>query len=162
MELWIGRSFVMDAILEFDSLQSGMGLDINIDEIWEKEKVLGEAIFEMEDEEEALDSLLGAGFYLEHKVLIDSTLSTVERDFSVAFDAVSYLIQTSMPGDLVGTNGYIDTDGAIIWEVDGDSILSKDYVMYAESTVTNTWAWIVSGLFLAFVLISVILRMRKP
>jgi len=159
-ELWIGRSLVRDAILEFDSLQSELGSDINIEKVWEKEEVIGETIFEM-DEEEAIDSLLGEGFYQEHKVLIDSALAKVEDDFNIALEAVAYHIQTSMPGDIVGTNGYIDTDGAIIWEVDGDSILSRDYEMWAESTVSNTWAWIVSGVFLLFVALSFIIGVRR-
>jgi hypothetical protein len=39
--------------------------------------------------------------------------------------------------------------------------MTEPYEMWAESKTPNTWAWIVSGFFLAFVLTGVIVRIIK-
>jgi hypothetical protein len=66
-----------------------------------------------------------------------------------------------MPGKLIGTNGFIDSSQILLWPVKSDYFLTEPYEMWAESKSTNTWAWIVSGLFLAFVLTGVLLRIIK-
>ena len=49
----------------------------------------------------------------------------------------------------------------LLWPVKSDYFLTEPYEMWAESKITNPWAWIVSGLFLAFVLTGVMVRVRK-
>jgi hypothetical protein len=39
--------------------------------------------------------------------------------------------------------------------------MTEQYDMWAESKITNLWAWIASGLFLAFVFTGVIMRVIK-
>jgi hypothetical protein len=39
--------------------------------------------------------------------------------------------------------------------------MTEPYEMWAESKITNTWAWILSGLFLAFVLTGVVMGVIK-
>jgi hypothetical protein len=39
--------------------------------------------------------------------------------------------------------------------------MTEPYEMWAESKTSNTWTWIVSGIFLAFVLTGVIVRIIK-
>lgn len=159
-EYLLGRSLVKAAILELDTLIKASGDNsIDIKRIWEREMELGEIILE-EDVEDAIDSLYGAGFYDINQVIIDSSMSNLENKFEVAFEADAYLIQTKMPGEIVGTNGYIDTDGGILWEVNGDIMLSEDYTMWAESTVNNIWAWVISGLFILFALVGLFLRKK--
>ena len=66
-----------------------------------------------------------------------------------------------MPGKLTGTNGFIDSSKVLLWPVKSDYFLTEPYEMWAESKIPNTWAWIVSGLFLLFVLTGVIIRIIK-
>jgi len=160
-EYLLGRGLVKAAIQELDTLIKTSGDNsIDIARIWEREKELGQIILE-EDLEDAIDSLYGKGFYDINQVIIDSAMHMLENKFDVAMDAHAYLIQTKMPGEIIGTNGYIDTDGGILWEVNGDIILSKDYTMWAESTTTNKWSWIVTIVFLLFVVIGFIVRARR-
>jgi hypothetical protein len=49
----------------------------------------------------------------------------------------------------------------LLWPIKSDYFLSEPYEMWAESKIPNTWAWIVSGLFLAFVVTGVIVRVIK-
>ena len=55
-----------------------------------------------------------------------------------------------MPGNLTGTNGFIDSSRILLWPVKSDFFLTQKYEMWAESKVPNTWAWVVSGLFVVF------------
>ena len=66
-----------------------------------------------------------------------------------------------MPGKLIGTNGFIDSSHVLLWPVKSDYFMTEPYEMWAESKIPNRWAWIVSGLFLAFVLTGVIMRVIK-
>ena len=66
-----------------------------------------------------------------------------------------------MPGKLIGTNGFIDSTKKLIWPVTSDYFLTEPYEMWAESRTRNRWAWIVSGLFLIFVLSGVTIRTIK-
>jgi hypothetical protein len=66
-----------------------------------------------------------------------------------------------MPGKLTGTNGFIDNKKVLLWPVNSDYFMAENYEMWAESKVPNTWAWIVSGLFLVFVFTGVIMRIIK-
>lgn len=159
-EEWLVRSLVRAAIIELDSLLlESDNKSIDIASIWEKEDELGAIFLEMG--EEAIDTLFGVGYYEQNQALIDSSMNRLDKKLEVYMAMVDYLIQTKMPGELVGTNGYIDTEGGIIWEVDGDVILSKNYSMWAQSVVTNTWAWIVTIGFLLFVIIGFIIKARR-
>lgn len=56
--------------------------------------------------------------------------------------------------DLENTHG-------ILWSVMGDYFLTEDYTMWVESRVNNNFAWIISGLFLAFAMIGLIRYRQK-
>jgi hypothetical protein len=45
--------------------------------------------------------------------------------------------------------------------VKSDYFLTEPYEMWAESKIPNGWAWIVSGLFIVFVIAGVIFRIIK-
>ena len=64
----------------------------------------------------------------------------------------------TMPGRLMSTNGFPDSKHMLLWPVNSDYFVSEPYSMWAESKTTNTWAWAVTGLFLAFVTAGLILK----
>jgi hypothetical protein len=66
-----------------------------------------------------------------------------------------------MPGEIIGTNGFIDSTKTLSWPVHSDFFMTEPYVMFAESKIPNRWAWIVSGIFLLFVLAGIIFRVVK-
>jgi hypothetical protein len=76
-------------------------------------------------------------------------------------DFKDYSIRIVMPGKLIGTNGFIDSTKTLLWPVKSDYFLTEQYEMWAESKIINSWAWITSGLFLAFVLTGVLVRLIK-
>jgi hypothetical protein len=63
-----------------------------------------------------------------------------------------------MPGKLIGTNGFPDSSHVLVWPVKSDFFFTEPYLMWAESKTTNMWAWIVTGLFLLFVVTGLIIR----
>ncbi len=89
---------------------------------------------------------------------IDSSLAKFEELFSVITEFSRYSVRTIMPGKLVGTKGFIDANGEILWPVKMEYFLTRPYQMWAESKTSNTWAWVVSGVFLGFVFIGLIIK----
>jgi len=162
-ELWLGSSLVKAMIGKItDTVSANPDININIKILQEKEEEIAESLLKSDlDEVHVLDSLLGKGYYESNSVLLDTIFSEVEREFDVAFSAHKYMIQTVMPGQLIATNGYIDDSGNVVWEVEGDVMLSTDYDMWAESKERNTWAWIVTGVFVLFVMTGLILKALK-
>jgi len=160
---WLGESLVKATLQEIGSVADKIpGSEIDVEYLNTKSSELSNLILEDNlNEYEVIDSVFGKGYYEKHQVVIDSALAVVEDQFDVAGDADKYLVQTMMPGELLSTNGYIDNDGNILWKVDGDCFLSSDYIMWAESKITNWWAWIVSVLFLLFVATGFIFRVKK-
>lgn len=160
-ELWLLSSLVRAAIIGIvrsDSVQHNPELEEEF--LFSKEKELVALLNDM-DEDEAIDSIFGKGFYKRNQVVIDTTFAILEKDFDVAFSSDPYVIQTNMPGELVATNGYIDDDGNMVWAVNGNVFLSTDYVMWAESTIKNLWARIVTIVFVLFVGTGFLIRLRK-
>lgn len=160
---WIGESLVKAMIEKIaDTVNTNPDIDVDVNILKEKEKEIAESLLNLDmDEEHVLDSLLGDGYYEANKALLDTVMLEVEKEFDVALSADNYLIQAVMPGELIDTNGYIDDDGNVIWEVKGDVILSSDYNMWAESKETNIWAWIITGIFVLFVISGLIVRIFK-
>jgi hypothetical protein len=72
-----------------------------------------------------------------------------------------YTVRIVMPGKVIGTNGFIDSSQVLLCPVKSDFFLTEPYEMWALSKIPNRWAWIVSGLFLVFVLTGVIIRVIK-
>ncbi len=155
---WLEKSLLKQFCLNIIDLTGRKETDILLDTILNM-NFEGD-IFDME-EDKAVDYIFGQGFYSRNEALVDSASNMLDKRFEVAFSAGSYLIQTEMPGDLTATNGYIDSEDNILWKVDGEVFLSKDYVMWAESKTTNTWAWVVTGAFVIFVMTGLIIRKRQ-
>jgi hypothetical protein len=106
-----------------------------------------------------LKKYIGEENAIKYKTEADTAISVVTRDFFIDFK--DYSIRIVMPGKLIGTNGFIDNTGLLSWPVKYDYFLTEPYEMWALSKIPNGWAWIVSGLFILFVLTGVIVRIMK-
>lgn len=165
-EEWFSKSLVRAFVVKLvDTTSVSPDIKVDTSKLFAKEEDLSYSMFEDMQEQQLVDSLLGEGFYENNRTLIDTLLSDVEDEFLVALETDSYLVQTFMPGELTSTNGYIDKDGNILWEVKGEVFLSSDFNMWAESKTVNSWTWIITGAFLLFVvsglIVSVFRRRRR-
>ncbi len=158
---WLGSSIVRAAIIAVsDSDSLNKSPELKEEFLFSREKQLVELIMETEDLE-VIDSVYGVGFYKRNQVILDTAFAQFEKDFDVAFNAAGYIVQTNMPGELVATNGYIDDEDNIVWAVKGEVFLSVDYIMWAESTIRNQWARVVTILFILFVITGFSIRFRR-
>lgn len=67
-----------------------------------------------------------------------------------------------MPGLLIDTNAEVIKGDTLNWDITAVKYIGSDFVMYAESRITNTWAYIVSGIIvLIAVSIPFLGRFRK-
>ncbi len=106
-----------------------------------------------------LRQFIGEENALKYKTEADSAVDIATNSFWINFK--EYSVRISMPGKLTGTNGFIDSSRILIWPVKSDYFLTEPYEMWAESKTPNRWAWIVSGIFLVFVLTGVIIKVTK-
>jgi hypothetical protein len=106
-----------------------------------------------------LKKLIGEDNAVKYKTEADSALGSATKAFLTNFK--DYSVRIVMPGKLIGTNGFIDSSHVLLWPVKSDYFMTEPYEMWAESKTTNAWAWIISGLFLAFVLTGVVVRVIK-
>lgn len=106
-----------------------------------------------------LKQFIGEANALKFKTEADSAVNIVSKKFFVDFK--EYDVRIVLPGKVLRSNGFIDSSQVLLWPVKSDFFLSEPYVMWAESKVPNRWAWIVSGLFLLFVLTGLILKIIK-
>jgi len=77
-----------------------------------------------------------------------------ERFYEQVFDigGSSYTMDFVMPGILTYANGTIINKQRVSWDVSSERFFAIPFVMEAESRVINLWAWIVSAVFIVFVL----------
>jgi hypothetical protein len=164
---WTERNLVSEWIGEFSKLTAGKtGNDMTLESLKARED---EFVKIAKKNDNKLDSLwkngillkefIGEANALKYKVEADSALSIVTKDLFVDFS--DYSVRIVMPGKLIGTNGFIDSSHVLLWPVKSDFFMAEPYEMWAESKIPNRWAWIVSGLFLVFVLSGVIIKIIK-
>jgi hypothetical protein len=164
---WTYKNLVSEWIGEFSKLADGKaGNDLSYKSLKVRED---EFVKIVNKNENKFDSLWANGFLLrefigdanalKYRTQADSALTIVTKNFMMNFE--EYSIRIVMPGKLIGTNGFIDSSHVLLWPVKSDYFMTEPYEMWAESKIPNTWAWIVSGCFLAFVLTGVILRVIK-
>ena len=61
--------------------------------------------------------------------------------------------QLIMPGQLIDTNAELIEGDTMIWQMSSIKFIDSDFTMFAESRLTNWWAYIVSGFILLIALI---------
>jgi hypothetical protein len=166
-DLWSTKNIVSEWIGKFSDLTAGRtGKDMTRESLKARQD---EFIQVVESNNAKFDSLWQNGIILKEligeenavkfKTEADSALGSVTKYFLVDFK--DYSVRIVMPGKLIGTNGFIDSSHILLWPVKSDFFMTEPYEMWAESKTPNTWTWIVSGIFLAFVLTGVIVRIIK-
>jgi hypothetical protein len=106
-----------------------------------------------------LRQFIGEANAIKYKTEADSAVNIVAKKFFADFK--EYDVRIVLPGKVLGSNGFIDSSQVLLWPVISDYFLTEPYVMWAESKVPNVWAWIISGLFLLFVLAGVTRKIIK-
>ncbi len=196
-EIWMWTSYVRQWIeIFYDLFGNHPDLSIDKEEIFtmesdfvkqliyydqsekEKDEEALQIMLNAEEEEEVKDeepddielvvtSVLGKKFYSTFKTEIDSAMSVLETMIKPFFSSNNYDMEIRMPGRIIASNGYADTDpdfennGGILWTVKGEYFLTQQYEMWAESRVNNYWAWIISALFILFVITGFVIRSKK-
>jgi hypothetical protein len=166
-ETWTTKILVSEWINEFSKLVGEKdGVQLALDSLKSHEDELVELI---QFNEEEFDSLWSNGTILK-KYLGDIKYQKYIAEADTIFEKVieqlwldfsSYTVRIEMPGNVIGNNGFIDSGKSLLWPVRSDFFLTETYEMWAKSKTTNRWAWIVSGLFLVFVLTGVLIRVIK-
>lgn len=165
-EKWAAKTLVSEWIGEFARLTRGKIDEAVYSDLKARENEIVDIV---ELNSEKFDSLWENGVILKkilplpdaskYKAEADSAASVVTSNFWTNFK--DYSVRIVMPGKLTGTNGFIDSSNVLLWQVKSDFFLTQPYEMWAESKVPNVWAWILSGLFLIFVITGVIIRTLK-
>jgi hypothetical protein len=166
-DLWSTKNIVSEWIGEFAGLVAGKaGEDLSLESLKTRENDFVRVVQENDHKFDSLWSkgiilkkLIGEENALKYKTEADSALGSVTKEFMVDFK--DYSVRFVMPGKLIGTNGFIDSSQILLWPVKSDYFMTEPYEMWAESKTTNRWAWIISGLFLVFVLTGVVMRVLK-
>jgi hypothetical protein len=164
---WLIKNVTSEWIVAFSDLTEGKsGGDIKRESLKAREE---EFVKIIEPNLEKFDSLWSNGFFLKKfigeanalkfKVESDSAVEIATKNVLFTFE--NYSVRIVMPGKIIGTNGFIDSSNVLLWPVESDYFMTEPYEMWAESKVTNTWAWLASGLFLLFVLTGVVFRVIK-
>lgn len=166
-ELWLVKCFISEWIVDFADLtgRSGKG-KLSEDTLRVRENDFFDLIKRTESDS---DSLWASGYML--RELIGDSLATIyfaEADSAINLvtekifgDFKDYKVRIAMPGKLTGSNGYPDSSRVVLWPVRSEFFLSEPYEMWAVSRVSHPWAWIVSALFVLFVIAGYIVKKRK-
>ena len=166
-DVWFFRSLVSEWSGEFLK-EAGPNSNFKISEEetrkWEKTFMKIIKVHESD-----FDSLWESGYILrevvgdqlaaDYRAEADSALKTVQNRIMEQFSG--YSVKAAMPGRLISTNGFADSSKTVRWPVSDDYFLTEDYEMWAESKVPNIWAWVVSALFILFVITGVAIRKNK-
>jgi hypothetical protein len=167
-DVWVIRNIASLWIEEFVRLTGpGAGPELSTEALKSREDEFAEVINENQEE---FDSLWTSGALLrkfigetnavKFKTEADSAVSIALTRILV--DYKDYSLKIKMPGKLIATNGYIDSTRNILWPVKSDYYLTDRYEMWAESKTPNVWAWVVSGIFLVFVLAGIVIKKIIP
>lgn len=90
------------------------------------------------------------------------------EDFMRKFDLLdmligmeSFTIAVEMPGLITETNSYMLMGNQVKWTIKDHTIFFEDYEMSVESRVVNYWAFVVSGIVVLLLLISLIVKLFR-
>jgi hypothetical protein len=157
-EHWMSVSLVSEFIEEFSKLTEGRaGADISKEALKRREADISRLVPEGSDSS-IFASLLGDRNYELFRTEADSASAILEKRFDQQFSFSKYSVKYVMPGKVVETNGFIDKTGEIIWPVKAEYFFTEPFEMWAESKISNIWAWVVSGIFLLFVILGMSVR----
>ncbi len=167
IENWTIKSLVSEWIGEFTTLTEGKAEgDMAADALKAREnefigiiKKGGEKFDSLWSNGLILKEFIGEANALKYQTEADSAINIVSEQLWIDF--VHYTQKIVMPGEIIGTNGFIDSTKTLLWPVQSDYFMTGPYKMYAESKIPNKWAWVVSGIFLLFVLAGIIFRVIK-
>ncbi len=166
-DLWLEKSLVSEWVYEFSRLIAGKpGNDLSSESLKAREDEFLKIIAKYDNK---FDSLWANGVILKemigeknaiiYKTEADTSIAIVTRILSTNFK--DYSVRIVMPGKVIGTNGFIDKTEALLWPVKSDYFFTEPYEMWAESKVTNRWAWIVTGFFILFVVTGLLIRVFR-
>jgi hypothetical protein len=167
-ENWLLKNIVSLWIEEFTRLVGPKaGPELSVEALKPREDEFAEIIKRDQDDFDSLWSngvllrkFIGDEDAIKFKTEADSAVENVIPRFLV--DIRDYSLRIVMPGKLIATNGYVDSTRNLLWPVKSDFFITDQYEMRAESKITNIWAWIVSGMFLAFVFAGILLKRKIP
>jgi hypothetical protein len=166
-DIWTSKNLVSGWINEFSKLTEGkeggqkvaQTLKSNENELLKMINLNDEKLDSMWSNGIILKKFISENDYKTFKLLADSAIDKVGEQIFINFK--DYSVKIVMPGKLIGTNGFIDSSKILLWPVKSDFFLTEQFEMWAESKTPNTWTWIISALFLVFVLSGVIIRVIK-
>jgi hypothetical protein len=166
-DIWTLKNMVSDWIAKFSGLVEGKaGNDLSRKSLKERQDEYMK-LFKKYDNK--FDSLWKAGIILKEMIgeenavrfrtEADTAIEMVTRDIFVNFKG--YSLRIIMPGKLIGTNGFIDKTEILQWPVKSDFFLTEPYEMWAVSKQPNKWAWVVTGVFVIFVITGLAIRLFR-
>jgi hypothetical protein len=160
--LW--TSLVSEWIEEFSGLLSGKaGGDFSKEKLKLLEKEIVDTIIYKQPKSDSvwISKFLGESNFRKYRSEVDTASAILERRLDGYISFAGYSVIFIMPGKLTASNGFVLRKGQLMWPVRSDFFLTQTYEMWAESKMPNRWAWIVSGLFLLFVLAGIVFRIKK-
>ena len=158
-QLWLNRSIISQWISYFSTFAGSSSLKEEY--LREKEDTLLEIFSEnisnfdsLWAEGVILKKMIGEQKALQYMSEADSALKLIQDILFQNFS--NYSVRITMPGSLSGTNGFTDSNSVPLWEVKREYFLTEPYVMWAESTTANSWAWIATAAILLLILARVV------
>ena len=166
-DIWSERCLISEWIGEFSNLTAGKGVpDLSKEKLKSREEEFARIAKKYDKNS---DSLWNAGVILrdmigeknarEFQIEADTAINISIRRALVNFK--DYSVRIVMPGKVIGTNGFIDKTDQLLWPVKSDFFQTEPYEMWAESKTVNTWAWVVTGIFLVFVITGLVIRLFR-
>jgi dsDNA-binding SOS-regulon protein len=164
VEIWTTKSLVSEWIVEFSRLIEGRAgneitgesMKANMDKYIKMLDIYDNKFDSLWEAGIILKDMIGEKNSIRFKPEADSAMAFLEKILVVNFK--DYSVRIVMPGKVIGTNGFIDKTEVLLWPVKSDYFLTEQYEMWAESKVINIWAWAVTGVFILFVIIGLIIK----
>jgi hypothetical protein len=153
-EDWMTMCLAEDYLQRLADFAASHNADIEKDSILSKKDLF---IAKVEDESD-IPELTALIFDVAPEVLFGDEISMFFEETGQFYEQVfdiggsSYTMDFVMPGTLTDANGTIINKQRVSWDVSSERFFAMSFVMEAESRVINLWAWIVSAVFIVFVL----------
>lgn len=171
-EMWLWTCEIRQWIeIFYDLFGDDPKLQITKDEMKSKELQFAEYLMgdggDDEGEDSIFISVLGQNFFSNFKTEIDSALTALNEMDSSFWMSHNYDMEIRMPGKLISSNGYAEADPdsenvvGMLWTVKGEYFLAQTYEMWAISKVNNYFAWVISALFILFVITGLVRNSGK-